>query len=277
MSRSTTCQDVDLIDTDPADITDVAPLPVDGFCDGIQQATTVMWTSRRPVTLNYVAAGCVQPTFPMSLAGLSERLWVSASQADKDHVTPLVERAAVPVTWVDDDDPSTLLPTMGNLLSAARATAERNLATGLLDAHPQSRWIMDGSLALLPSDTRLVGVVKTHTARFLTNEAVLYTLPFRHRSPIFTFTHPSRAGSPVEPQPVFSAYVRVSDVSAGPWDAGLLRVETFDAALIDPACALLVHTIQSSAAAAYDGRWDRHLEPIAWCEKVLRQRRPIVF
>ena len=275
--RTDTKACVTIVRTDTADVSQVTPLDPDGFCDGIQSSMVVTWLNRRPVTLNYVAAGCATDGSPAALTGLVERLWVDACPADAQAVrTEIAADSGVPVLVTDDNDPASALVSMRNRLASVRAESETELVDALTDVNPNASLVVDGSLSRLTPSPLLMGVAKTHKARYLADESLVYTLAHGWRSPVFSFVHPSahraQGGTPA---PVFSAYVRAHFIPDAPWDAGLVRVETFSEELIDTACATVLAYGQHATGG--DNRWDRHLAPVAWCEKLLRARRPVAF
>lgn len=260
----------------PAHIRDVEPATVTGWCDGIQNSAVVAWRDGRPVTAAYLAAGAADGNRPAALLGLAEHIGLYA--ADGDPVAAELSAASgVPVTHLDVTDRTHLAHAATRRIGDDRDRLERRLVTGLLGADPDTTWAVDGSLAHMPATGRLIGVVKTHSVRYLPAEDELFTLPAGWRSSIFTFTHRRRAEDDEEGVTVWSTYVRVRHLPAAAWDAGLLRLETCHPDQIDAAASLLCSKVQPAAAAAVDGRWDRQLDPVAWCEKLLRNRRPLLF
>lgn len=262
--------EVQMLETDPVPVRG-EPLPVDGFVDGIQNALVVAHHGHRPVHVAYTAAGASGPG-PRGprLSGLVEQLAIICSSADRgwvDEINPVAN--PLPVTELDVTSPPEVGRAAALELGSARDGAERQLVTQML-ADGVDRLVVDGALAGRPADSRLVGVVKTTRTRYLPDEKVLWGLPAGWRSPVFLL--PPSGGCRVDR---YSCYVRLHDASRAPWDFGLIRLETFDAELLDSLAVLAF--AERQFARSRDGRWDRHLESVAVCEKLLKARKPRVF
>lgn len=131
--------------------------------------------------------------------------------------------------------------------------------------------VCDGSLLARPQSPLLNGVVKSTRTKYYKDETVLYGMPQGWRSPIFRIPSGSD-GCPVDR---YSCYVRLHDARFHAWTHGLIRLETFDPAQLEPLAARAL--VERRSASSGDGRWDRHLLSVATTEKVLRSRRPDVF
>ena len=120
-----------------------------------------------------------------------------------------------------------------------------------------------------PVDDRLFGVVKTVNRRWMPDESILWSLPENWRSPRFRI--PASKSGPER----YSCYVRLRSNEIASWSYGLLRLEAFDAEMLDRLAALCVAEKQPTRSG--DPRGDRHLEVIRLAEDVLRSRRPDAF
>ncbi len=259
----------------PAHIAGGERLPISGWCDGIQSTLKLGYTDCLPLVAAYTAAGAADGRTPTSLVGLVEHigLYTALGHPGADDIA---DTTGLPVEYVDFPDLSALPTIIADRIGSVRAAAEHTLITRLTETKPGHNWVVDGSLAHTGADTGLIGVVKTHGVRYLDDETDLYRLPAGWRSSVFTFTHPRRTEEDTAPT-VFSAYVRLHHRPDSAWDAGLIRVETIDPDLLDAACATVTAAAQPATAHTTDRRWDRHLDPIARCEDLLRSRRPIIF
>jgi hypothetical protein len=257
--------DVDVLDADASKVV-ASPMAVTGFVDGVQSAAAVTWREHRPVYLTYVAAAAVGARgIP---AGVIEHLEVLCATADGDWAREVA--GTIPVREIDVERPGELESAAFTTLGARRERCERDLVDQLIADPGCGALILDGSLVGRPRDTRLAGVVKTTRRQYLPDESVLWRLPEGWRSPRFRI--PAGAGAGVDR---FSCYLRLFDARAHGWDFGLLRLETFDADVLDELAARCL--IERQGAGARDARWDRHLGGVRQVENYLRSRRPSVF
>lgn len=258
---------VAVLDPRPAPVT-CEPLQVAGVVDGIQAAVVLTRRDRRPVYLTYTAAACVAAG--ITVRGLREQLAVVCSAADAAWALTLP--GALPVHALAQLDPPTLDDAAADLMAAHREHAEAQVVYELVDAGA-GIVLCDGSLLGRPADPGVVGVVKTAGTRYLDDESVLWTLQAGWRSGVFVL--PAAAGSGGHPAPRYSTYLRLVDDPHGPWDHGLVRLETHSRELLEPLAALCLAERQSTASP--DPRRDRHLAGVRAVEEYLRARRPAVF
>jgi len=254
-------------DGDPRPVTGT-PLAVSAFVDGVQSTRVLAWRQGRPVALSYLAAGAAGPG--PALLGVHERLMITCSSSDLDWVgTVNSGDPAVPVHVLTSTTPPSVAADTAAMLSTLRDELERNLVSGLLDAGADIL-ALDGSLSSRPVDERLVGVVKTTRTRYLPDESWLWSLPAGWRTPIFRIA----AHGPCRTDR-YSCYVRLHDASRAGWDFALIRLEAFTPDLLE---ALAARTLaERQLPGSSDPRWDRHLQSVAVCEQLLRDRRPMVL
>lgn len=268
--RKDVSKDVTFLETKPVKITNVTPLKPSGFCDGIQSTRLLRWINHRPVLLAYIAAGAALQDTPSRLVGLVENLSVFCSSADLDVVKDWVSSSQLPVIPENEIVPPKVSLALNRRIGQIRQDLEVSLITSLVEKERESFWIVDGSIKMLSRNIQknLVGVVKSTNSQYFPDETILYGLAPGWRSPSFTLPSPNEGN-------VISAYVRLHDASSSRWDLGLVRVEVASPHLLDSAAALLLSLTQSSSS--QDARWDRHISPVAECESLLRNRRPIIF
>ena len=266
VERTDATENVEMIDTNPSEIT-CDPLDVVGFTDGIQTSLRLAHRNSRPTVLYYVAAGCVAPTSTGKVRpiALHERLRILAGIEDHEWVSEL--DSDVPVETLTGGTPPEMELEVGKTISDARAKLETRLLEDLLERTDPRPVVVDGSLLGKASDARLVSVAKSARTRYLQDEAVLFTLPAGWRSPRFTI---NRGGGKR-----WSCYVQLADKNDGPWNLGLVRIETLNPDLLDPLAALCLAERQGPRSG--DGRWDRHLASVRAVEEFLRAKRPAVF
>ena len=227
---------VELIDDNPAQIS-CEPLEPTGFIDGVQASLCLTHRSHRPLYLNYVAAGCVGRG--AEVVGLRERLSLVCSQADREWVDQL--NSPFIVDELASTNPPDLERLAVQLLGGERESLERALVEDMVAAG-KGILVLDGSLVGRPPLRQLVGVVKTTKRRYLADEGVLFNLPAGWRSPRFKIT------SPNQPER-YSCYLRLFDASERRWSFGLVRLEAFDADLLEPLGALCLDEHQHPSAA----------------------------
>jgi hypothetical protein len=256
---------VELIDTDPAEIT-APPIEVEGFIDGVQAALCVTYRGHRPVYLTYVAAG-VGSTDGRLLA-VKERLELLHSQLDTEWVDTIA--SGIQAVELAETRPDELASAAISVLGGERETMERSLIEDIVDTR-NANLVVDGSLVGRPVRRQLLGVVKTTMRRYLPDESVLWGLPAGWRSPRFVIP----TGSQGVRAPRYSCYLRLHDASRQAWNFGLVRLETFDLDLLEPLAALALQERQP--AGSHDRRYDRHLSGVRATEDLLRARRPTVF
>jgi hypothetical protein len=260
---------VELLDEQRCEVT-ASPLNPLGFIDGIQAALTVTWREHRPVYLTFVAAGCVAGNSKgrAELIDVRERLDLVASHEDAEWLSELPDHASL--VLLDATTPDEVERAALARLGADRDLMERELVTSLLSAST-GVIVLDGSLAKRPVDERLVGVVKTTRTKWLPDETVLWGMPEGWRSPRFKIP----AGTHGVARDRYSCYLRLFNAKNRAWDHGLIRLEAYDADILDSLAALAMADRQSTRSR--DKRGDRHLGSVRACENVLRARRPVVF
>lgn len=256
---------VTLLDTEPLEVT-AAPLVVDGFVDGVQSALCVTFRGHRPVYLVYAAAGA--SSRDGRLLAVSERMSILHSRLDADWVRDL--GSDIPSEELLEERPDEIAQAALSALGGGREMLERALIEELCGDGDRFL-VVDGGLVGRPLRNNVVGVVKTSQRRYLPDESVLWGLPLGWRSPRFSIP----AGSQGVRRERYSCYVRLHDASRQAWDFGLIRLETFDAALLDPLAALAL--TERQPAGSLDRRFDRHLAGVRAVEDLLRARRPTVF
>lgn len=262
--RPTTDVPVELLDDRPAPVrTD--PLEVAAFVDGIQASLIVTHRAHRPVYLFYVAAGALGPG--ARPVGLDERLSIVCAHADRDWVDAL--GSTIPVVELAAEEPPDIERAAYALLDSTRDGLERQLVSRLLH-DDAGTLVVDGSLIGRPPDRRLVGVVKSTKRQYLADEGVLFGLPEGWRSPRFRIP-----ASGAQNSDRFSCYLRLHDASHDRWNYALIRLEAFDAALLDALAARCL--LERQGAGSGDPRWERHLASVHATEEFLRARRPPVF
>ena len=261
--------EVEMLGLDTVHVT-CAPMDVAAFVDGVQSAIVVTHQGHRPVYLAYQAAGAVGPN--ASLIGMRDRLMVVCSHLDIEYVATVnPPESPLPVQALPAESPPEIERAAHLSLGQGREQLERALVEDLVAAgtHPV---IVDGSLMARPYQMGLFGVVKdTTSTKYLADERCLFGLPAGWRSPVFKLP----AGSQGCRYDRFSAYLRLHDATNRGWSHGLIRLESFTEADIDPLAARAMAERQSPRSG--DGRWDRHLASVATTEKVLRALRPTVF
>jgi hypothetical protein len=254
----------ELLDAKPSSVT-ASPLVVAAFVDGIQAAVSVAYRDHRPSYLVYTAGAAVDARYRP--VGLREDLVLCCSSLDSEWAVSL--GGGVPIEVLSGQSPVEIDREAMALLAGKRESAERELQVELVE-QGVCPVVVDGSL-IGRSGPDVVGVVKSMGHRYLSDESCLYGLLPGWRSPRFAIPAGVGGGSEVR----YSAYVRLFDAGAAPWDFGLVRVESFDPELLDSVAAMCLSERQSGHSG--DGRWDRHILGIRRCEEFMRSRRPAVF
>lgn len=256
---------VELLDNKVAQIV-ADPLAVAAFVDGVQASLVLTYREHRPVYLNFTGAAAV--TSDLTPVAVQERLQVVASSADQKWATSL--NTSVPATFLPVDAPAEVERLAVASLAGDREHLERALIDNLV-VQSDLPLVLDGSLVGRPLDDRLTGVVKTTKRRYLPDETVLYGLEAGWRSPRFRIP----AGSQGVDAERYSCYLRLFDASLNAWNFGLIRLETYDEALLEPLASLCLSQRQHPRSG--DARGDRHLRAVRACENLLRARRPAVY
>jgi hypothetical protein len=259
--------DVELLDADSCEIGEPT-FHIDAFVDGIQARMTLCHIDHREVALAYVAAGA--GTSEGALAELSEKLFLIGAREDRDQIMEIAAAAgetALPVEFLTDIEPNLVANACAKRVETMREQAESAVIKKLLETST-SPFVIDGDLPARDRHPHLIGVAKTHRTRYLPDESSIWALPAGWRSPRFTI---KARGEGLR----VSTYLRLHSAAAEAWDFGLVRVEAFDADALDAACAAIYQHRQPAGVS--DGRWDRHLGPVSWCEIALRDRRPPEF
>ncbi len=267
--------DVEMLEKTPLRLTDVEPLDVIGFVDGVQNRILLNHIDHRPVQLFFVAAAAVNrgPDGRPIVMGLQEELQIACHESAilaPDGVASWMKAldTAIPFASVPDGTPPEVENAIYKLVGEHRDSAERAVVKELLGTM-DGNLVVDGTLIGRPQDSRLFGVVKTVNRRWMPDESILWTLPENWRSPRFRI--PASKSGPER----YSCYVRLRSNENASWAFGLVRLEAFDAEQLDSLAALCV--AEKQPARSGDPRGDRHLEIIRLAEDVLRSRRPAVF
>lgn len=257
--------EVEMLDSTSCAV-EASPIAVAGFVDGIQSARVVAHRSHRPVYLAYASAAAVSPK--REVLTREELLTVIAAPEDSQWLAE--SGSGLPVTLLSQSSPDLLASEATRTLGSARDLMELMCARST-EVADGSFLVVDGSLARMPADLALVGVVKTSGTRYLPDEKVLFALPRGWRSPRFVL----REGFQGCPVRRYSCYVRLLDASRSPWNFGLVRLESFEPDVLDAAAAFALSETQSPLSG--DRRFDRHLAGVRMVEDTLRARRPDVF
>lgn len=255
--RTDASSDITVLD-DPASI-EADALEVVGFVDGVQSSVTLRHCDHRPVVLQYTAAAAVGEGG--SVAAISERLEIVHSIADTEWALEVAD--TIHRVTVEPVAPHEVTVAQVQHLRAERVERERVVVE---NAAGDGWLILDGSLIGRPVQEGVVGVVKTTKRRYLPDESQLWSLKEGWRSSRFLIP----AGIECAKNR-YSCYVRLFDSRSRAWDFGLIRLEAFDAEVLD---ALAARCMAERQGSAKDARWDRHLSGVRMVEDVLRARRP---
>lgn len=257
-----------LLDESSVPVQDVAPLHPSAFVDGIQTSLKLGYREHRPIYLNYVAAGAVRGD--TRVITTHKRLDVVCAEADADWLRE--NGCNVPIIELSEEAPYKIAALASQELAGIRSGLERKVARVALDT-TDGPVVIDGHLFGYERDSRLIGIVKSTNTRYLLDETILWSLPEGWRSPRFLLEG-IRGAKEMSKKSRVSAYYRLMDATARGWDFGLIRVESWDANLIDMSCAMARE--QRVAPGEYN-RWDRHLRGVTNVEKILKAQRPTVF
>jgi hypothetical protein len=260
--RTKSEEDITVFDERPVAVAGPA-LSVEGFLDGIQATLCVTHRMQRPVYLYYCAAAVLGED--VKIVGLREALSLLCCDHDAEWLAGL--EGGLPIDQLVDDTPPELERAAHRLVGLTRDNMERSLVRDLLEEGCDTL-VIDGSLTGRPIDTRLVGVVKTTASQWLDDESSLWSLAEGFRSARFRVRGKDHVDR-------YSCYLQMTDKADSAWNSGLIRLETFDADLLEPLAVLCLGERQGSLSG--DRRWDRHLGSVAAVEKFLRSRRPAVF
>lgn len=258
--RSDTAADVEVLEDGPSPVR-AAPLDVRGYVDGVQASACVAYVEHRPVHLVYTGAACIGPR--LQTVAVRERLVVVCAEADAGAMEGI--SAGVPVQALAADDPVRLESMVRATVDSMRERCEQDVVDEVAGDLPV---VVDGDLRARGSRAGLVGVAKTLRTRYLPDESSLFSLPHRWRSPMFKVSDGASADR-------YSCYLRLLDARDQAWSFGLVRLEAFDRAHLEPLAALCL--TQSQGARSGDRRFDVHLAPVRACEELLRARRPAAF
>lgn len=258
--RKDTTATVELLDDQRTNIK-ASPLEVQGYVDGVQASSCIAYYEHRPVHLVYVGAACVSPQ--LQPVTVTERLEVVCSHVDAGALEKV--SGGIPVVALAEDDPMALERLVRAHVDLARERCEASVVDDLSGTLPV---VVDGDLRARGGKANLVGVAKTLRTRYLPDESVLLGLPKGWRSPRFSIN---------DGQGVlrYSCYVRLTDHSDQAWSHGLVRLESYDADVLEPLAALCLTQTQGHRSG--DRRFDVHLAPVRACEDMLRARRPAAF
>jgi hypothetical protein len=255
------------VTADPADVAAVV--------DGMQRRAVVRTchgptgSSRvggRPIVINQTAAASCPPDARPDR--MRSRLWLSVSYLDEAFVRDRIG-GELPLVVFDEHDPRALAIATDGHCREVRATLEHQLADELLDAHRDDRLIVvDGSIADLPPNERLAGVVKdVTTTQWLADRSLVEDIDHAHLSPGFLIVSPTRRQIDRN-----SALLRLNPRGLEAWEHGLVRLETAATAPADrlERLAAWCLTQRQRHGGVDDPRWDRHLLPVRKCELAFR-------
>lgn len=263
VERKESAEVVELLESHPLQVDRDVLSDVAGFVDGIQAHMHLTHIERRPVSMYYVAAGALARG--AKAVALVERLRLQCSEIDKEWVVGLGSN--IPIELLVGTTPPEMEILAAQAVGKARDAAERAVIDDLLARGGNGLIVVDGSLLARPRAGRLVGVVKTTRSQYLADERVLWDLRYGWRSPRFTIG----TGGALR----YSCYVQLVEKGDGAWNLGLIRLESFDKANLEPMAAVCLAEVQSCSSG--DPRWDRHLGSVRAVEDFLRARRPRPF
>lgn len=252
---------VDVLDRSSPDVG--GDLDVAAVMDGIQHHRVLNYRDHRPIVASFVAAGAVHPDTGDPIA-LDERLALHCSQRDLPWLTRTTN-TSIPIEPVATVDPREAGAAVAEQIARLRQAAETRLVRRLLPPLSQDTYVVvDGSLRPHAVDRRCVGVVKSTATRYLPDEHDDVQrlgegqVSRRFRTPY-----------------AVSAYLRLTHTEQRPWDHGLVRLETYSPGLIPKLASWSLGHRQPPGSD--DPRADRHLAPVAACERFLRSRVPAMF
>ena len=277
--------DVEMVEDPDLRVHPIAPRATPGgasFLDGIQQWKVIGYDGVQPVAIAYVAAA-------VRRRGSDRRLSTAAWAARELVIAPApvlgaerraaVEAAGLELVAVDVDavtQPAQVLEALRREVHRARAGLERKLGEQVAAGLGGGDWlVVDGQLAVsaaLAKHARVIGVIKSHGAQFLSGRHLerALTVPAERRTSVFRV----RGGH--GRTEVDSWYQRL-----WPWEGrdlhyGLIRVEVSRGPDPGARAQAISGWLQAerSPLAAPDARFDRLLYPIHDVEAYLRSRAP---
>ncbi|MDA8047544.1 MAG: hypothetical protein M0Z30_20315 [Actinomycetota bacterium] len=243
-----------------------APVTVAGLIDGVQARALLRYINRRPVTLEFAAAGCYRGG--TRLDTICTRLVMSCSWLDEGRVRPHVDK--MPLVVLDEVFPEDLEAVQAAVVDRMRRHVE-HLAWTHAPCPTGSVLIIDGDLSRAPVDCdHLVGVVKQPGVQYWDEEG-LPDLPHGHLGPILEL--PARRR---DERTRFSSQLRLVPAGAdAPWDLGLVRLEAFDPELLEPLAAACLAGAQNRQSG--DPRWAVQIAPMRYAEESLKAMIPAYF
>ena len=239
-----------------------APLAVAAVVDGIQHTKTLRYLHGRPVVLAFLAAGAIDPTTG-DLIRIEERLSLHCTRQDVGWLTA-TSRSSIPIETVDVHDIRHAEQAVAEQVNTHRHRLECQLVRRLLPHLPDNgHALVDGSVSSHPIDRRIVGLVKTTDTAYTPDDERLVHLS------------EGQTTSPFRTRWAHSTYLRLRDRDNRPWNHGLVRLEALDPDLLPRLATWALSHRQPTDTA--DPRGDRHLSPVAACERLLRTRTPAIF
>ena len=263
--RDDVADGVEMLDDDSALIT-CKPLDVHAWVDGIQNSVCLGWDLSLPTCLHWVAAGGCDGA---RLLYVKEHMEIVGAESSRTAIERKLAGIDVEASYLPGSEPYAVMRNVAQRLTEKRDEMEQALLAEIL-AETDEYVVCDGSIANRVNSSRVLGVIKTTATRYLQDESVLWKLPKGHRSARFTIA--AGRGGRYERH---SCYVRLQPAERRGWDFGLVRLEAFDADLLEPLAARVLEVAQDGSRR--DDRWDRHVTPVRNCEELLRSRRPGLF
>jgi len=242
-------------------IKNIEPLDVDYFLDGIQKTKILSYSSGRPITLTYQAAGAIDKQGLMA-----EKLEETKIILSKLDLHLLKGKFNQEVTVLEEVLPEKIYEEVQIRNSYERNALENDLAKKI---EVSKKILLDGSLKNRNYNINHFGIIKTTKTIYLPEEEELNSLEEGKISSIFKITDQN---SEVER---YSTYLRLNSNDSQSWDYGLVRLESFSYEMI-PALASLAYR-SKQVGRFEDGRGDRHLLGIRRCEELLRHNLPNLF
>lgn len=243
----------------------VEPMVPAAVVDGVQSRVLLTLREGRPLLLEYVGAAAVGP-HRRTLVGVEDRLYLAGSHLDAEYLRSLPE--GLPVVELDGISPAVVATEAMETIQFFRQRLEATVA--VLAGASGEPVVVDGSVRHLEGLAGpAIGVIKnTASTQWLTDESELASLDVGWRSTVFVLPAQRRGEHTVH-----CCYLRLHRVPRSTsFTEGLIRLESTDPDLLDPAAAWAMRSRQ--APGSDDPRWATHLAPVRDVELYLKGRRP---